>query len=85
MVRRVAVSDASPVRHCLHEHEPAEYFDAVSCPLTVLHELLWYDVLNSDIDFANSYEPEESGADTIAHGARARIAIMTTVALSQFI
>jgi len=79
------VSDASPVGYRLHKYKPAEYLDAVPCPFTVLSELLWYNVLNSDVDFADSYEPEESGADTVANGARTRVVVPTVVALSQFL
>ena len=79
------MSDARPVSYRLHEYEPAAHFEAVTRPFTVLGELLWYHVLHADVDFADSYEPEESRAHTITHGRRVWIVIATAVALSQFV
>jgi len=84
-VRRVAVSNTRPVCCRLHECKPAEHFEAVTCPRSVLGKLLWHDILHADVDFADRYEPEEHSADTIAHGGRTRIVVPTVKTFSQFI
>jgi len=84
-VRCIAVSDTRPVGYRLYEYEPGEHIETVACPRTALGELLRYDVPHADIHFADSNEPEESRAHTVAHSRHTRIVVPTAVAISQFV